>query len=115
MLDHAFANYSLGENECSLHADNCFGQNKNRYVLGYLSWRVMTQRHQKITYMMQLPGHTRCLIDAGFGNIKTLYRRKDCDTLQHIAEVVINSSHSNQPVTYGGGSGWVWRAWKTFW
>ncbi|XP_053389671.1 uncharacterized protein LOC128552653 [Mercenaria mercenaria] len=114
MLDHAFANYSLGENECSLHADNCFGQNKNRYVLGYLSWRIMTQRHQKITYMMQLPGHTRCLIDAGFGNIKTLYRRKDCDTLQHIAEVVSNSSHSNQPVTYDGGSGWVWRAWKTF-
>ena len=56
----------------------------------------------------------RCLIDAGFGNIKTLYRRKDCDTLQHVTEVVSSSSHSNQPVNYDSGNGWVWRTWKAF-
>ncbi|XP_053375897.1 uncharacterized protein LOC123531691 [Mercenaria mercenaria] len=113
MLDHAFHSYGSGENDCSIHADNCFGQNKNRYVLAYFAWRIMVGKHRNITYMMQIPGHTRCLIDAGFGNIKKLYRRTDCDTPQHIAEVVGKSSVSNFPVTYGA-DGWIWRAWKVF-
>ncbi|XP_053406279.1 uncharacterized protein LOC123531757 [Mercenaria mercenaria] len=113
MLDHAFHSYGSGENDCSIRADNCFGQNKNRYVLAYFAWRIMVGKHRNITYMMQIPGHTRCLIDAGFGNIKKLYRRTDCDTPQHIAEVVGKSSVSNFPVAYGA-DGWIWRAWKVF-
>ena len=31
-------------------------QNKNRYVMGYLAWRVMTGLNREITYMMQDPG-----------------------------------------------------------
>lgn len=46
----------------------CLGQNKNRYVLAYLAWR-------EITLSMQIPGHTKCLVDAGFSYIKKLYRR----------------------------------------
>jgi len=50
------------------------GQNKNRYVVGYLLWRVATNRHQERSLHMQIPGHTKCLVDAGFGCFKKVYR-----------------------------------------
>ena len=37
MLDHYFDNHGLKEKECHLHCDNCVGQNKNNYVVGYFS------------------------------------------------------------------------------
>ena len=42
MLHHFFQHYSGHELECHLHANNCVGQNKNRTVVGYLAWRVIT-------------------------------------------------------------------------
>ena len=69
---------------------NGSGQNKNRYVIGYLLWRVMTGRHDVIEYMMQVPGHARCLVDSGFASIKKLFRRSDCDALDQF-ETVVNS------------------------
>ena len=45
-------------------------QNKNLYVMGYLAWRVMTGLNREITYMMQVPGHGRCLVDAGFAHLQ---------------------------------------------
>ena len=87
------------------------GQNKNQYVLGYFMWRVMTGRHQTIEYLMQIPGHARCLVDSGFATLKKLYRRSDCDTLDQLETVVNRSSSSNQAVRYPS---WEWRDWKTF-
>ena len=37
MIHYYLEVYLLHEESCHLHADNCVGQNKNRYVLGYLS------------------------------------------------------------------------------
>ncbi|XP_053390400.1 uncharacterized protein LOC128553294 [Mercenaria mercenaria] len=34
----------------------------------------MTGLHKEIELHMQIPGHSRCLIDAGFANFKRLYR-----------------------------------------
>ncbi|XP_078328084.1 uncharacterized protein LOC144623518 [Crassostrea virginica] len=79
MLDWALENHHSGETSCTIHADNCCGQNKNQYVLGYFMWRVMTKQHHRIEYKMQVPGHARCLIDGGFALIKKLYRRCDWD------------------------------------
>ena len=50
------------------------GQNKNRFLLGYVLWRVKTGRHKDDALHFQIPVHTRCLIDAGFANFKRLYR-----------------------------------------
>ncbi|KAJ8321589.1 hypothetical protein KUTeg_000060 [Tegillarca granosa] len=62
----------------AIHADNCpvkncflLGQNKNQFVIGYFMWRVLTQRNTVIEYLMQLPSHSRCLIDSGFASIKS--------------------------------------------
>ncbi|XP_048771609.1 uncharacterized protein LOC125677540 [Ostrea edulis] len=112
MLDHALSEHGFGEMTCSLHADNCSGQNKNQYVLGYLCWRVMTGRHSDINYSMQIPGHTRCLVDSGFAHIRKLFRRSDVDSLGQFQTLVNKSSVSNEAVPYGDA--WNWRDWKTF-
>lgn len=100
-----------GESACAIHADNCPGQNKNRYIIGYLLWRVMTGRHEEIELMMQIPGHTRCLIDGGFALVKKLYRRSDCDRIDQLEAVVYKSSTTNVAVRYPA---WQWRDWRSF-
>ena len=36
---HHFEIHSAHEDKCHLHADNCVGQNKNHYIIGYLTWK----------------------------------------------------------------------------
>lgn len=112
MLDHALTEHSFGERKCTLHADNCPGQNKNQYVIAYLCWRVMTGRHCEIELCMQIPGHTRCLIDSGFEEIRELYRRSDIDSLGQFITLVNSSASSNEAVPYNNS--WQWRNWKEF-
>ncbi|CAC5417521.1 unnamed protein product [Mytilus coruscus] len=100
MFDHAFECYGLNEAECGIHCDNCPEENKNRYMTGYLASRVLTGQHQKISLIMQFPGHTKCLLDAGFGQAKKLFRRSNCDTLSHLADVFRKSSSTNEVVQY---------------
>ena len=70
MVDWILQNYNSRETSCTLRANNCGGQNKNQYVIGYFKWRNMTGQHENIEYKMQVPGHARCLIDGGFALIK---------------------------------------------
>ena len=51
MLHHYLEHHSLGESDLTLHADNCSGQNKNRYVMQYLAWRVMVGLNDNITVL----------------------------------------------------------------
>ena len=110
MLDHYFSNHSLKESSCHCHADNCVGQNKNRFVLGYFAWRVIKRKHNDITLSFMEVGHTRCLVDGHFGIIKKMYRRLDCDTVSHLVESVQRSSKNNVPQLYT----WQWRKWDVF-
>ena len=48
-IHHYFDNFGLGEQTVHLRADNCTGQNKNKYMISYLCWRVLTGLHSKIT------------------------------------------------------------------
>lgn len=111
MIDWAMHECGQGETECTIHADNCGAQNKNQFILGYFMWRILTGQHEKITYSMQVPGHARCLIDGGFGLIKKLYRRSDCDDLKQLETVVNRSSQTNVSVLYPS---WQWRSWKQY-
>ena len=104
MLDHNFPTHSLKESVCHCHADNCVGQNKSRFVLGYLAWRVITGKHREITFSFTEVGQTRCLVDGHFGLIKKMIRRMDCDTPEHVAEACRKSTKSNIPQL----SGWQW-------
>ena len=62
MLDHYFTTHSLQESVCYCHADNCVGQNKNRFVIGYFAWQVITGKHTQIHLSFMEVGHTRCLV-----------------------------------------------------
>ncbi|XP_060577599.1 uncharacterized protein LOC132734769 [Ruditapes philippinarum] len=117
MLHHCLENQGFGEKACIMHADNCGSQNKNRFMLAYLAWRIHMGLHDEITLLMGIPGHTKCLVDGGFGHIKKLYRRTDCDSISQVASVVRKSASSNFPVLFrkeDGCQNWTWYDWKTF-
>ena len=77
MLHHFLENYSFGETHLHFHADNCSGQNKNRYkngctlkcinvmiynnryMMAYLLWRVMARLNKEVTISFLLVGHTK--------------------------------------------------------
>ena len=67
---HVFSHYDLGETAVDLHCDNCSGQNKNRFMLNYLIWRVMRGLHTEITINFMPPGHTKFAPDWCFGLLK---------------------------------------------
>ena len=81
---------------------------KNRFVIGYFAWRVITGKHAQIHLSFMEVGHTRCLVDGHFGLIKKAYRRMDCDALQHIVEAVHHSTANNIPQLFA----WQWRRWE---
>ena len=108
MLHHFFEVHSVHAPVCHLHADNCVGQNKNRYVIGYLAWRVATGLHEEITLSFMRVGHTRCFVDGNFGFIKKCYRSADIDTVQQLPLLVERSSKTNTAQMFQ----WEWRDWQ---
>ncbi|XP_076461922.1 uncharacterized protein LOC143294352 [Babylonia areolata] len=91
-LHHFFDQYGLGESEVQLHCDNCAGQNKNRYVLWYFAWRVMTGRHRSVTLNFMPPGHTKFAPDWCFGLLKRTFRKNEVHSLQELSDVVRRST-----------------------
>ena len=57
MLHHFLATHNFGEAHLHLHADNCSGQNKNRHVMQYLAWRVLSGLNKSITLSFLIVGH----------------------------------------------------------
>ena len=54
-------------------ADNCTGQNKNRYMMYYLAWRVLADLHDEITMSFLPVGHTKFVPDWCFGLAKQCF------------------------------------------
>ena len=57
------------------HADNAAGQNKNKTMLHYLSWRSFKGLNTEISLHFMTAGHTKCIYDACFGLIRLRYMR----------------------------------------
>ena len=91
-LHHYFENYGLGEKEVHLHCDNCSGQNKKRYVLAYLMWRVITGRHQAISLNFLITGHTKFAPDWCFGLLKQKLRKEPVPSLKEMEATVHRST-----------------------
>ena len=106
MLHHFLENHSFGETHLHLHADNCCGQNKNRYVMAYLMWRVLTGLHEEITISFLLVGHTKFVPDWCFGLFKRLFKRTKVGSLEEIAAVVdCSTTCNNYPQLVGTSDG----------
>jgi len=78
-----------------IHADNCTGQNKNKYVMWYLVWLAATGRVRRIEYKFMIKGHTHFIVDSGIGYAKKKLRRSNVFCLKHWADVINSSSTSN--------------------
>ena len=95
MLHHFFEAHGIGEKSVHLHADNCAGQNKNRFMMYYLMWRVLTGLHEEIIISFLPVGHTKFAPDWCFGLFKQLFRRMKIGDLDDIANCVSRSSTVN--------------------
>lgn len=101
MLHHFFATHGFGERSVHLHANNCTGQNKNRFMMYYLMWRVLCGLHDEITLSFLIVGHTKFAPDWCFGLAKQCFRRTLVSSLDDIANIVARSSIVNIPQLVG--------------
>lgn len=68
MLHHAFGEHQRGNSvtwlykKVDLHADNCGGQKKNRYIMWYLLWPICQGYEEEIYLQFLVADHTK--IDA---------------------------------------------------
>ena len=67
MVHHCLQNFTFGEDDIWLHADNCVEQNKNNTMTSYLAWRVMVGLNKSCELCFMLPGHTKFSPDRFFG------------------------------------------------
>ena len=61
LLHHFLENYGVGKQKMELHCDNCSGQNKNKFVMWYLAWRILQKLHTDIAVSFIPAGHTNLL------------------------------------------------------
>ncbi|XP_047125628.1 uncharacterized protein LOC124807619 [Hydra vulgaris] len=92
------------------HADNCVGQNKNKIVAQYLSWKVAVGLNQKITIMFLPVSHTKFSPDAGFGILKSKFQRSEVALVKEFAACIEAStliSKLNKSVIVGDENGTI--------
>ena len=105
MLHHFFATHGFGETSVHLHCDNCTGQNKNRFMMYYLMWRILCGLHHEITLSFLIVGHTKFAPDWCFGLAKQCFRKTPVSCLDDIANTVASSSIVNIPQLVGTHDG----------
>ena len=117
-LHFFFQNYGLGEQFLVLHCDNCSGQNKNKFLMWYMMWRVIHGLHDKISVNFMISGHTKFAPDWSFGLLKQNCRRMEVHCLDDMARAVSESAETlNRPQLVGREDGTVivpTYNWQTF-
>ena len=88
-----------------LHADNCTGQNKNRYLMYYLMWRILTGFHTEVKISFLPVGHTKFSLDWCFGLFKRRYRKTKIGCLDDIVAAVNQSAAPNFAQLVGSQDG----------
>lgn len=92
-----------------IHADNCRGQNKNKYVMWYMIWLVSTGRVKRIELKFMIKGHTHFIVDSGIGHTKMELRRSNVFCLNHWVEVINRSATTNKAKVVTGNNVYDWK------
>ena len=101
-LHFFFQNYGVGEQFLVLHCDNGSGQNKNKFLMWYMMWRVIHGLHDKISVNFMISGHTKFAPDWSFGLLKQNFRRMEVHCLDDMARAVSESAETfNGPQLVG--------------
>lgn len=77
-----------------LHADNCAGQKKNRYVLWYVVWRVITGLNDGINLCFLVWGHTKNVCDGVLEHVKRKLVCRDVVCPDEMMDLIENSAQS---------------------
>lgn len=88
-----------------IHADNCAGQNKNRFTLWFLCWLVCSGLYSEIELLFLVSGHTKNICDIAFGHIKRKFHRTPvrvpadrCELINLVPQTLCASTH---PIKFG--------------
>lgn len=81
-----------------LHADNCSGQNKNRFVLFFILYLAMSGRFKSVQLCFMIPGHTKNVCDGSFGHVKRKYRSENVLHPGEMMKVISNSAKNTECV-----------------
>lgn len=97
-LDHYISELPQNIKKISIFADNCFSQNKNKYLFAYLEKTVHTcVSIQEIHIKFPLPGHSRMPCDRDFGRIEKKRRKKDKAILPSDWVTLIKTTDQQKP------------------
>ena len=107
LLHHFLSDHHFGEASICVHADNCSGQNKNRFMMQYFAWRVLSTLSKRVEISFLLVGHTKFAPDWCFGLLKQRYWRTKVGCLKDIENVVNSSAVVNHTQLVGLEDGTV--------
>ena len=93
----------------TIHADNCRGQNKNKYVMWYLIWLAATCRVKHVEFKFMIKGHTQFIVDSNIGHIKRELRRSDVFCLEHWEQIIDRSAVTNKARIVNGNDVYDWK------
>ncbi len=108
-LHQFLVNRKIQTPDIRIHADNCTGQNKNKYILWYLTWLVTTGRLRHIELKFMIKGHTHSIVDGGIGQMKKELRRSDVFCLEHWSHVINQSASANRAEAVNGDNVYDWK------
>ena len=108
-LHDFLVNRQIQSQSIRIHADNCTGQNKNKYVMWYLIWLVTTGRIKHIELKFMIKGHTHCVVDGGIGQTKKELRRSDVFCLDHWKDVINHSASTNRAKIVNSNNVFDWK------
>jgi hypothetical protein len=77
MIDTFIEQYKNKNLDLIFYADNCAGQNKNKYIVGYLQKLVNNDNFKIIKYKFLVSGHTHFSPDRAFGWFEKAVKNMD--------------------------------------
>ena len=108
-LHRFLSNRKIQTPNIRIHADNCRGQNKNKYVIWYIVWLASTGRVRHIELKFMIKGHTHFIVDSGIGHTKRELRRSDVFCLEDWAKVIDRSASTNKAIIVDGNDVYDWK------
>eukprot|EP00171_Calliarthron_tuberculosum_P002461 IDg2461t1 len=100
---------TAGATRLVLHADNCGGQNKNRFVLWFCSMLTILKVFDEVCLHFLVAGHTKNVCDGTFGNVKKLFRARNVYTPKDMMQILEEGASNSIPI---GARSVCWMDWK---
>ena len=104
----------LKEKRIIAQADNCVGQNKNKFVFWYYAFLIVTGQVKEVELHFLQVGHTKFSCDLFFGLLSKKFNQVDITTPKDFRDIG-NSVFNSTALLYGvEGETWQWYNWKDF-